>query len=164
MENDLLDYEEEKRPIIMAGFGLRFGANFLDGIILILSCLLIAFIIGSIAKIFKGNDDGNVVMGIGVLLFYLLMPFISILYSTFFEYSKYQATPGKMAFSIKVVNLKGERVSFMQAFGRNLGKIVSALIFYIGFLMALWTDKKQALHDMMADAYVIKKQEEVLYV
>ena len=164
MENDLLDYEDEKRPIVMAGFGLRFGASFLDGIILMLALVSIAFIVGSIIKLIKGSSEGNMIMGFGAVLFYFLFPFINILYHTFFEYSRYQATPGKMAFNIKVVNLRGEQISFMQSLGRNLGKIISGVIFYIGFLMAIWTDKKQGLHDMMADVYVIKKQEEALYV
>jgi len=56
------------------------------------------------------------------------------------------------------VNKYGDRVSFLQAFGRNLGKILSGLILYIGFFMAIWTDKKQTLHDQMANTYVVLKR------
>ena len=48
-------------------------------------------------------------------------------------------------------------MSFGQARGRFFGKWVSGIIFDIGFMMAGWTQKKQALHDMMAGALVVRK-------
>jgi len=59
---------------------------------------------------------------------------------------------------IKVTDLEGRRVSFLRAAGRTLGKIVSAIILYIGFLMAAFTSNKQALHDIMANCFVLNNE------
>jgi uncharacterized RDD family membrane protein YckC len=77
------------------------------------------------------------------------------------ESSPQQATLGKMALGLKVTDLQGERLSFARATGRYFGKIVSSLILFVGFMMAGWTEKKQALHDIMAGTLVVKKQTEV---
>ena len=80
------------------------------------------------------------------------------LYWAGMESSAYQATLGKMALGLKVTDLQGEPISFSRATGRYFGKIISALLLGIGFLMAGWTEKKQALHDIMAGTLVVKKQ------
>ena len=46
--------------------------------------------------------------------------------------------------------------SKLQVWGRYLGYSLSGLILLIGFFMPLWTEKKQALHDMLANTLVIK--------
>ncbi len=74
------------------------------------------------------------------------------------ESSANQATLGKMALSLKVTDAKGERLTFGRATGRHFGKIVSGVIFLIGFFMAGWTAKKQALHDMMASTLVVRER------
>jgi uncharacterized RDD family membrane protein YckC len=79
------------------------------------------------------------------------------LYHAGFECSSFQATPGKMAISVIVTDMEGKRISFGRATGRHFGKIISGLILCIGFMMAGWTQKKQALHDMLADCLVVKK-------
>ncbi len=80
------------------------------------------------------------------------------LYWALFESSALQATLGKMALGIQVTNLHGNPISFARATGRYFGKIISGLILCIGFMMAGWTEKKQALHDIMAGTLVVKKQ------
>ena len=80
------------------------------------------------------------------------------LYWALFESSTLQATLGKMALGIQVTDLHGNPISFAKATGRNFAKFISGLIFCIGFLMAGWTEKKQALHDIMAGTLVVKKQ------
>jgi uncharacterized RDD family membrane protein YckC len=57
---------------------------------------------------------------------------------------------------MKVVDLWGEQISFGRSAGRNLGKYVSALTLGIGFMMAGWTQRKQALHDKMAKCLVVR--------
>lgn len=79
------------------------------------------------------------------------------LYYALMESSTNQGTLGKMALGIKVTDLKGNRISFGKATGRYFGKIVSGMILYIGFIMAGFTEKKQALHDMMAGCLVVNK-------
>ncbi len=73
------------------------------------------------------------------------------------ESSPTQATLGKMALGIKVTDLAGKRVGFGKATGRYFGKIISALILLIGFIMVAFTEKKQGLHDKMAGCLVVNK-------
>ena len=68
-----------------------------------------------------------------------------------------QASLGKMAIGIKVVRTDGSRISFWRAFGRYWALIPSAIILGIGYLMAAFTDRKQALHDMICDTLVVDK-------
>ena len=67
-----------------------------------------------------------------------------------------QATLGKMALSIRVTDLAGQRISFLRAIGRNLAKIISGAILLIGYIMAAFTERKQALHDIIAQCLVVR--------
>jgi len=80
------------------------------------------------------------------------------LYYALFEASHFQATPGKMALGLVVTDETGHRIGFGRATGRYFAKLISALILYIGFMMAGWTEKKQALHDILASTLVLKKR------
>ena len=77
------------------------------------------------------------------------------LYFAIMESSSRQATLGKLAFGIRVVDLDGDRVSFFRASARFFAKIFSALSLAVGFLMAAFTRRKQALHDMVASCLVV---------
>ena len=82
---------------------------------------------------------------------------IAWLYFALMESSKKQATLGKMLLGIKVIGKDGGRISFARATGRFFCKIISYITLYIGFLMAAFTRHKRALHDMIAETYVVKK-------
>jgi len=62
-----------------------------------------------------------------------------------------------MALGIKVTDIEGNKITFTRATGRYFGKIISNMTIYIGYIMAGFTVKKQALHDIIADCLVIKK-------
>ncbi len=62
-----------------------------------------------------------------------------------------------MIVGIKVVDKNGNKLSFLRAFARNVGKTISALILYIGFLLILFSDYRQGLHDLMAKTFVVRK-------
>ncbi len=76
------------------------------------------------------------------------------LYEALLTSSSRQATVGKMALGMKVTDLAGNRISFARATGRHFAKIISALILCIGYIMAAFTERKQALHDFMAGTLV----------
>jgi uncharacterized RDD family membrane protein YckC len=76
------------------------------------------------------------------------------LYFTLLESSKLQGTLGKAVFGLIVIDAKGHRISWGRANTRYWSKILSGLIFYIGFLMIGWTEKKQGLHDKIANTFV----------
>lgn len=80
---------------------------------------------------------------------------VLLLYWVAMESSRFQASLGKMALGLKVVDGRGERVTIWRAAVRNLLKVVSAATLFIGFMMAGWTARKQALHDKMADCLVV---------
>ncbi len=81
----------------------------------------------------------------------------SWLYEAFMLSSEWQATLGKRALSIAVTRTDGSQLTFARASGRHFAKYVSGFILLIGYIMAAFTEKKQALHDMMADTIVIQK-------
>jgi uncharacterized RDD family membrane protein YckC/Tfp pilus assembly major pilin PilA len=131
-----------KTSDIYATFWQRFGAAFIDG-------LAFSFVGGILVAVLAP------VLGAGALLVYLLAV---IAYYAGFESSPLQATPGKLAVDIKVTTLEGERIGFGRAVGRLIGKFVSAIILYIGYLMALFTSHRQALHDRMVSTLVVRKR------
>jgi uncharacterized RDD family membrane protein YckC len=74
------------------------------------------------------------------------------------ESSASQGTLGKMAVGIRVGDHEGEQITWPNALGRFFAKFLSSMIFYIGFMMAGWDNKKQGLHDKLADTYVFYKR------
>jgi uncharacterized RDD family membrane protein YckC len=85
---------------------------------------------------------------------------LSILYFTLFESSELQATVGKRLMGIQVTDYNGERITPIRALVRTLSKYLSRLIVMIGYLMAAFTEKNQALHDFIAATYVIEKDDQ----
>ena len=73
------------------------------------------------------------------------------------ESSSLQATLGKMIFGMKVMDLNGNRISFARATGRHFAKYISSAILFVGYIMAGFTERKQALHDMLAGTLVIRR-------
>ncbi len=142
--------ELDAAPVRYAGFWLRLVALLLDAIIL-------DVVFGSIYLLcwhLKGVPHHQLlrlVSGSG-----LLSMLICWWYSALCESSAWQATPGKLALRLKVTDLSGRRVSFARATGRFFGQYLSALLLCVGFLMAGFTEKKQALHDLMAGCLVVK--------
>jgi uncharacterized RDD family membrane protein YckC len=128
-----------------AGFWRRFAAYLIDNILIGIVIGIVIAILGAIA------DDA------GILIGYLVAIVGTFVYFAWFESSDRQATVGKIALGIQVTDVQGNRVSFGKALGRNVAKILSALILYIGFIMAAFTEKKQGLHDMIAGTLVVKK-------
>ena len=86
-----------------------------------------------------------------------LSALIGLFYYVAMESSHYQATLGKMALSIKVTDIEGNKITLAKAIIRYLSKILSGIILGIGFLMVAFTEKKQGLHDMIAGTLVVKK-------
>ena len=83
--------------------------------------------------------------------------FASWLYEAFMTSSEWQATVGKRVMSIVVTDLNGNRMSFARATGRHFAKYISVFLLGIGFVIAAFTAKKQALHDMIAETLVMKR-------
>jgi uncharacterized RDD family membrane protein YckC len=78
------------------------------------------------------------------------------LYFALMESSCLQATLGKLGLSMRVTDLRGNRISFARASGRWFAKILSVLFLNIGFLMVAFTPRKRGLHDYVAGTLVCK--------
>lgn len=82
---------------------------------------------------------------------------IHFLYFTLQYLSRHQATLGMRALGIKIVDDRhGGVLSFGQATGRYLLSWFSGIMLGIGYLMIAFTRRKQALHDLLANTYVIR--------
>ena len=157
----------EKKEVQYAGFWLRFVAYLIDDLILGFVGFLVAlpFLGGNIFSAIGIGEcpdlNGSTFLGIAgiigsVLGLVLVIAIMGWLYFALMESSKTQATLGKMALSLKVTDLEGNPISFARATGRYFGKIISGLIFNIGYIIAGFTEKKQALHDIMAACLVVR--------
>ena len=87
----------------------------------------------------------------------LVMIIVVWLYAALMESSARQATLGKMMIGVVVTDTEGNRLSFGRASARYFAKFVSVITLMIGFIMAAFTKRKQALHDIMAGTLVIRK-------
>lgn len=139
-----------------AGFWNRFGALFIDSIIIVIGGYLI-FLPFLIAK---GMSKATA-YPFWMVLEFIVSLVMGWLYFTLLESSTKQATIGKMAVGIIVTDLNGKRIFFGRANGRYWGKVISFLILGIGYIITGFTRKKQALHDIMADTLVLARPEGV---
>jgi uncharacterized RDD family membrane protein YckC len=83
----------------------------------------------------------------------LLIEMVYWLYFASLESSVWQATIGKRILGLYVTDMKGQRISFARASGRFLGLSLEHLTLFIGFMMAGFTARKQALHDWWPAAW-----------
>jgi uncharacterized RDD family membrane protein YckC len=147
------------RPVAYAGFWLRFVAYMVDWAVLTLATLLILFpfvVLTRLSLVMAKQNRDALAAGIPFVVLIALV-IGQWLYFAKTESSVWQATLGKRAFGLQVTDLDGHRLSFGCATGRFFAKIVSGVTFAIGYLMAGFTEKKQALHDVIAGSLVIKK-------
>jgi uncharacterized RDD family membrane protein YckC len=105
--------------------------------------------------------EAALLLGPMFLFFFLVfLGFLALhwLYFAAMESSERQATIGKSVLSLRVTDYEGRRISFGRATGRFFAKIVSGMVpLLIGYIMAAFTEKKQALHDMIAGTLVLRK-------
>lgn len=97
------------------------------------------------------------IYGFGFLLQFLWV-ILFWLYFALMESGPKQATWGKRICGLRVSGADGKRLSFARASGRAFAKFLSYITLYIGFMMAGWTKKKQALHDFLAETVVVKNR------
>ena len=93
------------------------------------------------------------------LIFFAFTMFHKVLcwlYFALFQSSPRQATPGKMMLGLFVTDINGRRISFLRALGRALGRELSQIICWLGYVLALFTARKQTLHDMVAGTLVLE--------
>ncbi|CAM3650075.1 RDD family protein [Pontibacter korlensis] len=142
---------EEKSPLTLeyASFWKRMAAIFVDAMLIsFLMSITLPWLGINIAPEFTDIEGRLKVQGIAA--------FFGWLYYAGFESSSKQATLGKQIFGIFVTDTEGYRISFARATGRYFGKMLSGLILLIGYLMAAFTERRQALHDKLAGTLVLQ--------
>ena len=132
----------------------RLGAAIIDMIVLMIISFLFNLLLGVILGVAGLPQQTVMLTGniFGIV--------ISWLYYSIQESSEKQATLGKAAMGLKVTDLHGERVSFLRATGRYFAKILSAIFLLIGYIMILFTAKKQGLHDILASTLVLREKKQ----
>ena len=128
-----------------AGFWIRFGAAFLDGIIMFainytLGRLLVAALTPSLRAQL-------------IVIFFQLG--LGIFYEVYFI-GKFGATLGKMALHLKVVTADGGAVSYLRAGGRYFAKLLNIFTLSIGYIIAAFDDEKRGLHDRICGTRVVR--------
>jgi uncharacterized RDD family membrane protein YckC len=118
-----------------AGIGRRFFAQFIDG-------LLLSLVFG---------------MGFGGPL--IIMGVVWVAYQALLESSTLQATVGKLLLGIVVTDTNGQRIGLPVAAVRAMSKVLSGVLLMNGYIMALFTARRQALHDLIAGTLVLRKTE-----
>jgi len=135
-----------------AGFWIRVVAYIIDTFIL--STIMI--LVGTIWSLGSDGDTIDIITTVaqsGMVVF--ISFFLNWFYYAILESSEYQATLGKKLLGLQVTDEFGRRMSFGRATGRYFSKFISGLILGIGYVMAAFTDRKQALHDKLASTLVI---------
>jgi uncharacterized RDD family membrane protein YckC/Tfp pilus assembly major pilin PilA len=132
---------------IYAGFWRRAAAYIIDYIV-----LFIAVAVG-FAAIASSGVPPERAAALNMLVVYGLY----WLYRAGMHSSGFQATVGKLALGIKVSDLAGQRIGFGRSTGRVIAEFLAGLTLGVGFVMAGFTKRRQALSDMMAGTLVVKK-------
>ncbi|NPA82799.1 MAG: RDD family protein [Epsilonproteobacteria bacterium] len=138
----------ESEGIKLAPLDRRGWAFFVDELIV---SVIFFIIFWDAIFIFKTPDQ--VVEAINSLVVYLL--FIKIIYHTFFVW--YQgASPGKMLLKMEVIQESDfENPGFLVSLNRAIGRVISEMLFYLGFVWAFLDPKRQAWHDKLARTLVV---------
>lgn len=126
-----------------AGFWSRVAALIVDNAIVTIFGLALLIAVGFV------GDGAMVIANFALML-------VAFLYWPLMESSERQATIGKQLLGIQVTDANGARLTFVRSLLRNIAKILSSLPFGLGFLLAAFTARKQALHDLITKCLVVR--------
>ena len=146
-------------PPEYAGFWLRVWAGAIDVFIEAVGALLFSILVYYAILLVIDPSYGLThataayVSGIAAIAFLIIEAW---LYCAFTESSSHRATLGKRIVGLQVVTASGDKLSFGQATVRHFMKFLSLFTVAVGFMMAGWTKRRQALHDMPSDCVVIR--------
>lgn len=144
--------------VVYAGFWKRAAASFIDSFVVGIVAGMVGMVFGLMMVAMMGS--GGFDEGLAVVLQIVNQLVALGLGATYFGWmhsSSMQASVGKLAVGIKVVRGDGSRISFARGFGRYFAYMLSTLTIGIGLIMAGFTERKRALHDMICDTLVVDK-------
>ncbi|WP_162356660.1 RDD family protein [Metabacillus mangrovi] len=142
-----------------AGFWIRFAAYLIDSFILSFGMGIFVFLFTMSITLLI--ETGNDAAAIGfMIIMYILITGLSLAYYILMPVTVWQGTIGKKLIGLKIVDADGNKLTIGRSAGRTFSMMISGMTMYIGYIMAGFTDRKQALHDMIAKTYVIQRQSE----
>ncbi|MGL6290526.1 MAG: RDD family protein [Silanimonas sp.] len=145
--------------VVYAGFWKRFAANFIDSFLVGMVGGVIGGIIGALfgLAMLGGGADPLTGSMLSNGLNFVIGIVLGLLYYGGFHSSSSQATPGKLLIGIKVARGDGDRLTPVRAGARFLATYINIFTLGIGWLLAAFTERKQALHDFICDTIVVDR-------
>jgi uncharacterized RDD family membrane protein YckC len=146
--------KQNKEDIVYAGFFVRLSAYIIDCIIVGIALLIIRipkFIMYMMSPdvfllkpiLFKFSIFDIVIYLLGLIYFVLMTYYCG-------------GTLGKKLFKLKVCKATDEKLSlFTIIYRESIGRYLSGLILFIGYIMIGVDSKKRALHDILSDTFVV---------
>lgn len=150
-----------------AGFWKRLAAFIIDQILLTIVCtpvVVVILVIMGVGVASMGDPEAlsdELASGIGALAQLAMNGVCLVIYWIYYalmESSGMQGTLGKMILGIQVTDANGNKLTFLRATGRFFSRILSHITCCLGYLTVFFTDKQQALHDMVASTLVVNKE------
>lgn len=146
--NNEIDSLISREKLQLASVRSRVAAFGIDEVLL--SMILFIILWDSISKAATVED-----MILIVNTFILEYMAIKIFYQTFFT-MQYGATLGKIVMKIRIVEIKTlSNPGFLSAFNRSVFRVVSEILFYLGFAWAFFDPYRRSWHDLSARTLVI---------
>lgn len=146
ISRDLIDPLQGPPRSMIAGVAPRALALAIDYAILLAAC---GGVYGLIDRTGLGVESAGSLSAL--LAFGVIVVYFSVL-----ESGGSQATIGKRLLGLKVTDALGGRISFSRGLGRFFAKLLSFIPFGVGFVMAIFTDRHRAWHDLLAKTFVLR--------
>ena len=180
-DNEAIPHNYSEVPMLptkYASFFKRFIAHIVDVIIATSAAFIVVVVMGALmagtglvagisleifdSSFFYGGPENvirHLLTGLPIASIVLLIFVHTLLYWFYFavfESSPRQSTPGKMMLGLFVTDIHGRRITFGRAMGRTLSKILSKMFCFLGYILALLTERSQGLHDLIAGTLVLE--------
>ena len=141
-------------PATCAGFWVRAAAYAIDSVIVFFGLLIVRLIMSGVMSMTEGTAFSG-----GILFQYTLkdialylVQVLSFILCTYLT----GTTLGKRAMNLRVVSEEGEKLTLLNVVYREtVGRFLSGIILYIGYIIAGIDPQKRALHDILCDTRVI---------
>ncbi|MCJ7807615.1 MAG: RDD family protein [Dehalococcoidia bacterium] len=150
--------DEAGRVVRYAGFWRRLAAYIIDCILAGIVAYSFAVVGALLIELPSGERLDGLALNIATMWIFGCFLIAPWLYWALMESSNRQATLGKRVLGIIVTDIEGRRVTFVRGTVRYWAKVISFLILLIGFMLAGFTSRKQALHDIISNCLVVVKQ------
>jgi uncharacterized RDD family membrane protein YckC len=148
------DSAKTETSYVYAGFWLRVVASLVDLLAMYMPFGLIFLVVIILTKLVarKGYDPRIMLLESPIVIIVATWLYFAVM-----ESSPWQATLGKKLLGLHVTDLNGQRLTLGRATGRTLAKYLSSMTMGIGYLLCGFTERKQALHDVVAKCLVLRR-------